>query len=149
MDEGNAHTTELAARAASEVWVVVSRLRRRLKDVVGEGDLTPAQASVLARLDKEGPASASDLAVAERVRPQSMAKIVVALEQSRLVARQPDPGDGRRQLISLTESGREHRLGVRRARQEWLAGALGERCTEAELRAVIEVMALLDEVAHS
>ncbi|MFG1706242.1 MarR family winged helix-turn-helix transcriptional regulator [Nonomuraea sp. M3C6] len=142
-------TSELAARAGSDVWVVFSRLRRRLKDLAVEGDLTPAQASVLARLDKQGPASASDLAVAERVRPQSMAKIVLALEQSGLAERHPDPGDGRRQLVTLTEPGRERRLGDRRAREEWLVCALQERCTEAQLRSVIEVMALLDDVTHA
>ncbi|MGW0803892.1 MarR family winged helix-turn-helix transcriptional regulator [Nonomuraea sp. NPDC002799] len=140
---------ELAARAAGDVWVVFSRLRRRLKDLAGEGDLTPAQVSVLARLDKQGPASASDLAAAERVRPQSMAKIVTALREAGLVQRHPDPQDGRRQLVTLTAQGREHRLGDRRARQEWLARTLRERCAEEELRAVIEVMALLDDVAHA
>ncbi|WP_190824596.1 hypothetical protein [Saccharopolyspora pogona] len=43
--------------------MAVSRLRRRLKELTGEGDLTPAQASVLARLDKDGAASASELAM--------------------------------------------------------------------------------------
>lgn len=141
--------SDLAARAAGDVWVVFSRLRRRVRAVSGEGDLTPAQASVLARLDKEGPASASDLAVLERVRPQSMAKIVVALEQGGLVVRHPDPEDGRRQLVTLTDLGRERRLGDRRAREEWLGRTLGERCTDEQLRAVIEVMALLDDVAHA
>ncbi|MFI7611255.1 MarR family transcriptional regulator [Nonomuraea terrae] len=140
---------DLAARAAGDVWVVFSRLRRRVKDLAVEGDLTPAQASVLARLDKEGPASASDLAVAERVRPQSMAKIVVTLELAGLVERHPDPRDGRRQLVTLTGGGRERRIGDRRAREQWLALALRERCTDEQLRAVIEVMGVLDDVAHS
>ncbi|MEV1175440.1 MarR family transcriptional regulator [Nonomuraea sp. NPDC049784] len=141
--------SDLAARAAGDVWVVFSRLRRRLRDLAVEGDLTPAQASVLARLDKEGPASASDLAVAERVRPQSMAKIVTTLELAGLVERHPDPQDGRRQLVTLTELGRERRLGDRRAREEWLARTLRERYTDEQLRTVIEAMALLDDVAHA
>ncbi|MFG2077102.1 MarR family winged helix-turn-helix transcriptional regulator [Nonomuraea maritima] len=129
--------------------MVFSRLRRRVKALAVEGDLTPAQASVLARLDKEGPASASDLAVAERVRPQSMAKIVVTMELAGLVERNPDPTDGRRQLVTLTEQGRERRIGDRLAREQWLARTLREHCTDDQLRAVIEVMGLLDDVTHA
>jgi DNA-binding MarR family transcriptional regulator len=140
--------SESAVRGAGDVWVVFSRLKRRLKELAVEGDLTPAQASVLARLDKHGAASASDLAAAERIRPQSMAKIVMALEQGGLVVRHPDPEDGRKQLITLTELGRRRRIGDRRARQEWLARSLQERCTEQQRRMIIEAMALLDEVAQ-
>ena len=89
--------TEQAARAAAELRVVVGRLRRRLREVADAGDLTPSQVSVLSLLDKEGGASASDLAALERVRPQSMAATLASLDQQRLVRRDPDPEDGRRQ----------------------------------------------------
>ena len=52
--------------------------------------------TVLGRLDREGPASISDLAAAERMRPQSMAQTVRDLEAAGLVSRRPDPDDGRR-----------------------------------------------------
>ncbi|MEV4808064.1 MarR family transcriptional regulator [Nonomuraea sp. NPDC049421] len=146
MDEDE---TLLATRAATETWVVLGRLRRRLESLPSGGGLSPAQASVLTRLSKHGPASASELAAAERVRPQSMAKIVVSLEQAGLVERNPDPEDGRRQVITLTEQGAARRQGDREARQAWLAATLRERGSEEQIRAVITAMALLDEVAHS
>ncbi|MGW3469582.1 MarR family winged helix-turn-helix transcriptional regulator [Saccharopolyspora sp. NPDC000995] len=138
-----------AVRAASDAWVTVSRLRRRLKELTSEGDLTPAQASVLARLAMQGTGSASELAAAERVRPQSMATIIAALERAELVVRHPDPDDGRRQLVALTELGRERRAGDQQARQEWLARALQERCTEEQRLMIIEAMALLDDVTQA
>ncbi|HEY1441352.1 MAG TPA: MarR family transcriptional regulator, partial [Mycobacterium sp.] len=98
---------ESAVTAARDLRVVFSRLRRRLRNVGIGGDLTPSQTAVLTRLWKEGASSASALAGAERVRPQSMATIVAALDQRGLIARTPDPEDGRRQVISLTEAGRE------------------------------------------
>lgn len=139
----------VAAQAAGDAWVAVSRLVRRLRELDGEGDLSSGQVSVLVRLAKHGPASASELAAAERVRPQSMAAIVQALERAGLVERHRDPEDGRRQLVTLTEQGRERRLDDRRAREAWLARALQEHCTEAQLRTIIEAMALLDAVAQS
>ncbi|MEV4560505.1 MarR family transcriptional regulator [Kitasatospora sp. NPDC049285] len=139
---------ESAVQAAQDTWAVVGRLRRRLRGIAVEGDLTPGQVAVLRHLDQAGPDSTSGLAAAERMRPQSMAKIVAALELSGLVERSPDPADGRRQLVALTPAGRERRAGDRRARQEWLALALSERCTEEERRAVVTAMAVLDRVAQ-
>src|ERR1700761_8203287 len=101
-----------------------SRLRRQLKGLATDGDLTPSQTAVLIRLSKEGASSASALAGAEQVRPQSMATIVAALEQRGLIERTPDPEDGRRQLISLSAAGRKRAQSNRHEREEWLARAL-------------------------
>ncbi|WP_338118497.1 MarR family winged helix-turn-helix transcriptional regulator [Streptomyces coryli] len=140
--------SEPALRAATATWVVLSRLRRTLREMPGEGGMSPSQASALVRLDKLGPSSASELAAAEGMRPQSMAKIVTALLEAGYVVRRPDPEDGRRQVISLTEQGRTQRHGDRRARQALLARALQEQCTAQQLQTIVEAMALLEEVAQ-
>ncbi len=132
-----------AAAAAQELRVVFSRLRRALAELDTAADLTPSQTAVLARLAKDGPASTSQLAGAERVRPQSMATIVAALQQHGLIARRPDPDDGRRQLIALTVKGRRRTDNDRQARQQWLARAMQDRYTEAERRTINDALALL------
>lgn len=78
-----------------------------------------------------------------------MAKIVGALEESGLVRHDPDPEDGRRQLVTRTDLGKERRAGDKRACEQWLARALQQHGSEGQLRAVIEAMTLLDEVARS
>jgi DNA-binding MarR family transcriptional regulator len=140
--------TESAARAARDLRVVVSRVRRRLKEVYDAGDLTPSQTSVLSRLDKDGAASASDLAAAERVRPQSMAATLAALDERGLIQRRADPDDGRRQLISLSDAGREFIDDSRQAREEWLTRAFQDRYTEAERQTLVEALALLDRLTQ-
>ncbi len=138
--------SESAATAARDLRVVFSRLRRRLRDVATDGDLTPSQTAVLIRLWKEGPSSASELAGAERVRPQSMAAIVAALSQRGLIERAPDPEDGRRQVISLTKAGRERAESNRQAREERLARELQERYTESERRIIADALSLLERL---
>src|ERR1700753_4357015 len=100
-----------------------SRLRRQLRGLATDEDLTPSQTAVLIRVWKEGASSASALAGAEGVRPQSMATIVTALEQRGLIERTPDPEDGRRQIVSLTKDGKRRAESDREVREEWLTSA--------------------------
>ena len=149
MEQSTAGVSESAMRAAREVRVVFSRLRRRLRETYETSELTPSQTSVLSRLDKEGDASVSDLAVAERVRHQSVASAVGVLADRGLVSRRPDPDDGRRQLISVSEGGRKFLADRRRAGEEWLTRVFEDQFTEAERQTVIEAMAVLDRLARS
>ena len=82
--------------------------------------------AVLGRIDREGPVSVSDLALAEKVRPQSMAQTVGELEADGLVKRRPDPDDGRRALVELTSSGRRTLEDDRSRRVGWLVSAIEE-----------------------
>lgn len=137
-----------AIAAARDLRVMFSRLRRQLRGLATDDDLTPSQTAVLIRLWKEGASSASVLAGAEGVRPQSMATIVAALEQRGLIERTPDPEDGRRQLISLTELGRQRAESNRQVREEWLASAMHERYTKAERRVILDALSLLERLTE-
>src|SRR5882757_1303520 len=105
------------ARTASELRVVLGALLRRLR---AENRFPIHHGAVLGRLDRQGPASVSDLAAAEKVRPQSMAQTVGELESDGLVERRPDPDDGRRALVELTTAGRETLEDDRSRRVGWL-----------------------------
>ncbi len=140
--------SEQAVRAARDVRVVFSRLRRRLRETYDTDGLTPTQTTVLSRLGKEGPASTSDLAAAERVRPQSMAATVAALDALGLIKRDPDPDDGRRTLVSLSVAGQTFLDDKRRAGEEWLARSLQDKFSDEERAALIDALALLDRLTQ-
>jgi DNA-binding MarR family transcriptional regulator len=133
-----------AAPLASDLRVVLGQLIRRLR---AEHRFSLSQGSVLGRLDREGPQGVSDLATAERVRPQSMAQTVGDLEGDGLVERHPDPGDGRRALVSLTEAGLTELREDRRRREGWLVKAIEELPGEDQAtveRAIVLLRQLAD-----
>src|SRR6202165_3075345 len=138
--------SESAVGAARDLRVVFSRLRRRLTDLATADDLTPSQTAVLIRLAKDGPASTSQLAGAERVRPQSMATTLAGLNRHGLIQRRPDPDDGRRQVITLTAEGRRRAESGRQVREEWLVRAMQDNYSEQERRTIREALSLLGRI---
>jgi len=141
-------TSESALQAAQELRTVVGRLRRRLAEMYDPKDLTPSQLSIISRLHRDGEASASDLASAERIRPQSVATTLTALADQGMVERRADPHDRRRQLVGLTPAGRAVFEQRGRSTQEWLARALDEHCTERERQQLIAAVAVLERLLH-
>jgi DNA-binding MarR family transcriptional regulator len=125
---------------------VLGQLVRRLRS---ENRLPLARGAVLGRLDHEGPRSVSELACAERVRPQSMAQAVAGLERDGLIARHPDPHDGRRAVVELTAQGRSTLETDRMLREGWLAEAIVEHLTPGEQSALMDAAALLRRLAES
>src|SRR3954452_1353539 len=132
---------------AHELRETLGRLVRRLR--AEPGQLPAAQSIVLARLDREGPASTSDLAAAEHMRPQSMAQIVRDLETAGLVSRRPDPDDGRRALVEPTPEGARRLAAQREKREGWLAETLERDLSAAEQKTLREALALLRRIADA
>lgn len=136
-----------ASRVASDLHVSIGRLVRRLRQGHVPGDLTLSEASVLSRLDTRGPATPSELAAEERVRPQAMSTTLAGLEARGLVARAGDPADGRRVLMSATDSGRQLLVDRRGAKAARMARALATGFTPAEQQQLADVTPLLERLA--
>lgn len=130
---------------ASELRVVLGGLIRRLR---AERRFSLSHASVLGRLDREGTMSIGDLAVAERVRPQSMTQTIADLEADGLIERRPDPSDGRRTLVELTAQGRQTLEQDRREREGWLARAIAEDLSAQEQQLLMRSLVLLRRLSE-
>jgi DNA-binding MarR family transcriptional regulator len=80
-------------------------------------DLESSAYGLLFRLDECGRQRATELAAYIGVGKATMSRQLHALEELGLVAREPDPADGRAWLVHLTEEGRSRVGQVREARR--------------------------------
>jgi DNA-binding MarR family transcriptional regulator len=140
--------SETASDLAAQIRTILSRLKRRLREQGGRGDLTPSQISVLLRLENDGAATVSGLARAEGMRPQSMSSIVTSLQDAGLVGSSSDPNDGRQTLMSLSSKCEKWLREGRAARQDWLTTTILQKLSPQEqqkLSAALELLSRLTE----
>ena len=137
--------TEVAGALRASIGLLL----RRLRQVQAEGELTLPESAALTRLDRTGPSTASALARLEQISPQSMGATLGALEARGLVERRPDPGDGRRVLLSVTGAGLQVLQSKRNARTERLAKALAAGFTPSEVRQLEAAAPLLERLAQN
>ena len=92
-----AYDTAVALRRTS------TRLALRLRaERTGDG-LGSTGVAVLGQLHRRGALTASEIAAAERVQPQSLTRVLASLEEQDLINREQDAQDRRRHTIELTE----------------------------------------------
>jgi DNA-binding MarR family transcriptional regulator len=142
------HDAEIDQMAAA-LRVSIGLLVRRLRQVSVDGGLTLSETSALARLDRGGPTTPGVLAKQEQISPQSMGATLAALEARGLIERRPDPGDGRRVVMSMTDAGRELLRSRRNAKVQQLARALAAEFTPAELEQLAAAAPLLERLGQS
>lgn len=132
--------------AAHELRVLVGQLVRRVRQ---QNALPVGQAAVMGHLDRQGPMTTSDLALAQRMRPQSMASTVGELDALGYVERRPHPTDGRRTLIALSEAGQAMLRDDRRRGEDWLAQAITAELSPAERATLVDALDLVRRVVES
>ena len=137
------------SEVAGALRVSIGLLVRRIRQVKSEGEITLPESSALARLDRGGPATPSELARQEQISPQSVGATLAGLEARGLVERRPDPADGRRAVISITPLGQQVLRDRRNASTGQLARALSAGFTSAELEQLMAVVPLLERLAQS
>lgn len=134
--------------SASEFTQAIGLLVRRVRAAASSDEFSLTEATVLARLERGGPATIADLARAEGVKPQSMGATIGTLEGEGCVERKPHPSDGRQVLIQLTTKGAALRKKMREAKETWLVQAIAklDKEEQATLFAAAEIIKRLVEL---
>jgi DNA-binding MarR family transcriptional regulator len=89
---------------AARLRLAVTRLARRLRQESGEG-LTPSQTSALASIERHGALTPSELAAIERIQRPSATRVLSALSERNLIAREADASDRRVSRLKVTREG--------------------------------------------
>ncbi|WOX14927.1 MarR family winged helix-turn-helix transcriptional regulator [Streptomyces sp. N50] len=136
----------VASALLASIGVLVRRARRQPV----EGGLTMPERTALAQLDRAGPTTSSALAREAQITAQAMGATLNALRTRGLVERRPDPDDGRRAVLTVTDAGRQALRNKRNARAELLARALTSGAfTPTELEQLAAAAPLLERLAQN
>ena len=125
----------------------MSRLGRRLRaERVGHG-LSLSRLSLLNLLARNGPMTASAMAAAERLQPQSLTRMLSRLENDGLIVRSPDDVDRRQVRIDITREGMAVLDEDTARREAWLAKEMAERLTPTECELLRLAAGLMERLA--
>jgi DNA-binding MarR family transcriptional regulator len=118
---------------ASDLRTVVTRLVKKMRreSVTGQ-QLSMTERSTLALLQQHKELLPSVLAAMEHITNQSMSQIVSHLLELGYISRTASVTDKRKVIIALTTEGEKTIMRVRTEREEWLAKAINESCTDEE-----------------
>ncbi|MFB7658108.1 MULTISPECIES: MarR family winged helix-turn-helix transcriptional regulator [unclassified Streptomyces] len=135
---------------AAALLASVSVLVRRVRQVPVEGELTMPERTALSHLERSAPTTSAALAREVQITAQAMGSTLAALRARGLVERRPDPNDGRRVVLRVTDAGRQALRNKRNARTELISQALtsGE-FTPSELEQLAAAAPLLERLARN
>lgn len=138
---------EREAEQARLLRTAVARLQRRLRFERGTMNFGLSAYSAVACVYQNGPMSAGQLATHERLQPQSLTRILAALEDQKLIARAADQADLRRSIITVTRLGIEVLRRKARLQDAWLAKAIAQSLTPTEQEFLKIATQLLDRIS--
>lgn len=138
-----------AARAAIRLRSTVSHLSRQLRAQSSHEGPGAAKLGVLGQLYRVGPLTPTQLALCERVKLQTLTRLLAELETEKLIARRPHERDARQSLLSLTAAGIRVLAADIHSRETSLASAIGKQLSATECVQVLDSCELIDRLANA
>ena len=131
MNERTTHESGQAGESlAEQLLASVTALHRQLRALGAAHRATPTEMSMLACLDRRGPARAGALAKSLTLNPTLVSRLLHGLAGSGHITRERDAADARACTVSLTAGGRELLDRGRALRAQWMSSHLGQLTAE-------------------
>jgi DNA-binding MarR family transcriptional regulator len=137
------------AEDARALRTSLTRIQRRLRAERIDARAGLSSYSALGCLYRGGPMSAGELAAAERLQPQSLTRILAALEEQELITRAPDQADLRRSRLAITPLGLDVLRRNARHQEAWLGQAIAKNLSATERGLLRLAVQLLDLISGS
>jgi len=142
-------STEKSNLIASELRPVLARLNRKLRKLSPSNTLlSQTERSILVLLEQQNYLLSAELAVLEKITPQSMGALLNHLDELKLISKTASENDKRKIHVSLSAKGKEMLEQVRYERDEWLSKAIAEVCTEQEKLILKEAIGPLTKLVN-
>jgi DNA-binding MarR family transcriptional regulator len=143
----SARSASGAPRAVEDVAAGLERIVALIRWLSPPG-MSLTSAATLSTLERSGPCRLTALATAEGVTQPAMTQLIGRLADAGLVAREPDPADGRVVHVHITPAGRELVADRRTARAERLSRLLSA-LTPSERRALAAALPAMDSLVRA
>lgn len=127
----------------------LAKLNRRLRAHDDSDGVGSTGLSLLGRLLREGPSTATELAARERLQPQSLTRTLQVLEKRHLIVRRADDTDRRRTMITIAEPGIAILRRAARSRESWLETAIESTLSTTERDLLRIAMTLVERLADA
>jgi DNA-binding MarR family transcriptional regulator len=135
-------------RRAAQVRRGIMRLSRRMRAQRTGEPLSASKLSVLGWLNRKGALTQTALATLERVRPQSLTRILAALDADGLIRRCAGENDRREVVIQLTEAGHAALERDVEQRDAWLGQAMNLALSPDEQALLLRAARLMEKLAE-
>jgi DNA-binding MarR family transcriptional regulator len=134
---------------ASTVIRAVLSLARRLRHERPHGGIGLAATGYLATLRRLGPLPAHRLASEQGLQPQTLTRVLAALEANGWISRRRSEEDRREVWIELTDQGSAVLEEEVRSRRLWLEQAIAENLTDDECARLLDAAEIMLRLAGS
>lgn len=105
---------------------LAARLGERMQAALAERGLTTAKASILFRIERDGPVVQRELSDQLRCTPRHVTALIDDMSAAGFVERKPHPKDRRATLVTLTARGRRAAGRMKSERTQAAADLLGD-----------------------
>ena len=131
-----------SADLAARLRQAVTRVNRRLR-VTSLGEISPAQASMLASVELLDAPTLGDLAAAEQIQPPSVTRLVKGLAEAGYLVQKTDANDRRSTRVGITPRGKKALTEIRDRKTQFLNSKLSALSAK-ELQKAQELVTLLE-----
>ncbi len=134
-------------RRAASVRRGIMALTRRLRIERPGQPLSGSKLSLLGWLRRSGGMTPTEIAAAERIRPQSLTRLLAALDAEGLIRRRTGETDRRQVIVELTDAGNAALEQDMSQRDSWLAKAMAQILTPTEQSLLLLAAGLMERLA--
>ena len=128
---------------AAQIRRTVSLLARTLRPNLQRDQISTAKLSVIGHIYRAGKITPSELASREKVKLQTLTRLLAELTADRWVSRTQDKTDGRQTLLSLTARGRARLIDAAMAVDASLAEIIESTLSEADRKSLLRACEML------